>query len=472
MPVSIDQFRSAATKLGDDSTIDLRTDQQGVATSKWQRFKVWVGDFVSKDATVAERQKQTVRTFLASVKASYGQDLADIASDQVYDNLKGGPLTGKLIRTTLAAIEERGGQHWLQNERLIREFAHTVMPPSEKSAPSLSSVVNPITEAIVNEAVSKGLSQKDAAEFLQRYTTGSSQIGVGFTMPRVSHAIEVALRKAMVVRDQQGVVQGRYRRLDPQEAREIAKQAVRQTILSSVNQRMGSNYLKQHPFQAAFDKKCEQMGLSAYLKHMDLGPVEETFTFAMQDAKGVVGTDKMPDMVDKVLTRYFTRQREKLDQIEALKLPEGNAKDQLIAESLGTRSRMSPDYFVQLQKTATQFAQLKTQLDKTSDLDGQIALATEMGRSLLKAAQEAGVEGADDVMRFMSQAFLIYASKAPKQDVEALVSWVGSDNGQQVAERMADYLTDPEAFGDASLQQVGSLFLRATTVVDTLSKQL
>ncbi|MEZ5582388.1 MAG: hypothetical protein R3F37_06130, partial [Candidatus Competibacteraceae bacterium] len=417
MPISIDQFRSAATKLGDDSTINLRTDQKGVATSKWQRFQVWVGDLISKDATVEKRQKQTVRTFLKSVRASYGDDLADIASDQVYAKLKGGPLTGKIIRDTLAVIEERGGQHWLQNERLIREFAHTVMPPSEQSAPSLSSVVNPITEAIINEAVSKGLSQKDASEFLRRYTTGSSQVGVGFNMPSVSHAIEVALRKAMVVRDQQGVVQGRYCRLDPQEAREIAAQAARQKLLSTVNQRMGSAYLKQHPFQEAFDKKCEQMGLSAYRKHMDLDPVRETFTFAMQDAKGVVSADKMPEMVDKVLMRYFTCQQEKLAQIEALKLPDGKAKNQLIAESLGTRSRMSPDYFAQLQKTAAQVAQFKTQLEQTSDQKGQIALATEMGRFLVKSAQEAGIEGADDVMRFMSQAFLIYASKAPKQDV-------------------------------------------------------
>lgn len=464
MPISIDQFRSAAKELGDNSIMHLSTDKKSgatdVVTGKWKQFCASIVDVFSKEKTVANRHREVLRAFEASVRAHYGEKLADSISSQLITELKGRPLTGRDIRSTLASIEKHGGQHWLQNERLINQFAHTVLTPTQKSVPSLSSVVNPITESIVNEALNKGLSQQDGSGFLLKYTTSSSQAGVGFSMPDVSKAIEYALRKAMIVTDSQG--ESHYRRLAPDEARAIASQAARQTILSKVNMRMGANYLQQHPFQEAFDKKCQQIGLSSYRNHMLPDEVKNAFFMKLQDKADIVSMDDMPQFLDQVLTHYFNRQQKKLDQIAALKLPDGNAKGNLTADFMSTRSRISPEYLAQLGENSNQF---KNWPDQASSPKEQCDRIMKLIRDMLEAARtKAGVLFSDELGNFVSRAYLIYASKASKEDLEALTSWVNSGSNQQVQKHLMNIIY-PEPSGNEP-KEVASIEPQGVTSIE------
>ena len=469
MPISVDQFRSAAAQLGDDADINLRTDQKGVATGKWQRFKVWVGDLISGKDAVATRQRQVVISFLDSIRSNYGDQMANIASDRLRNGFQGGPLTGRAVHDALVTIENHGGQHWLKNERLTRDFAHTVYPARETNLPSVSSVVNPIAESLIDDAVQKGLPRNKAAEFFKRYTTASVQAGAGFDMPNVSHAIETALRDTAQVKDDNGRSTGRFRALDPIEARQIASDAAKTAILNSINLEMGGNYLEQHPFEGAFDQMCNERGLSNYRKHMDLPLVEETFSFALQAAKKVVATGEMPHEVDRVLARYFDRQEQKLEQIKAMNLPQGPAREHLIAQSLGVRSRMDRAYFGEVGKIGDRFEQLAKDVKKEPDSEKQTEFVMAFGKAILKTAETLKVEGADDISRFLDQAFAVFAATAGPEGVKALRSWVGSEAGRQVQEAMADHMMNPD---EQSLQQLGSLMYRTLQIVSVTGAEL
>lgn len=469
MPLSVDQFRNAATTLGDDANIKLRNDNSGVATGKWQRFKVWVADQFSSNEQVASRQQKVVTGFIKSIRATYGDQMANIASDQLYRDLQGGPLTGRAIHQTLATLENHGGQHWLHNERLTREFAHSVYPASVRDQPSLSSVVNPLAETLINEAVKQGLTRDKASEFLQRYTTDSTQAGVGFDMPDVSHAIETALKDAARNRGENGELLPGYRRLDPDEARQIATHAAKKAILNAINLELGGNFIANNRFEQAFDKMCELRGLGAYRHLMDVPLVRETFNFAMQAADGVVSKEQLPKTLDAVLTRYFDRQQEKLDAIAEQKLDNGPAKQRLIDKSLGVRSRMDQAYFDEAAKLGAQFGKMADDLKNEDNPARREELALQFGQAILDAAQRLHIEGGDDIARFLDQAFSMFAAKADPNAVNAASRWADGDAGRALTDAMVEHMMNPE---DETRQQIGGLMTRTLQIMSNVGAEL
>ena len=131
MAISVNDFRVAAQQLGDNANLRLKEDGSGIATSGWERFKVAFFDLFRSADNIAAKQTETVKTFLSAVRREQGPQMAEVAENHLesqLDGLRGVPLLGRAVGSTVEHLTERGGQNWLRNEQLVRQAAHFTGP--------------------------------------------------------------------------------------------------------------------------------------------------------------------------------------------------------------------------------------------------------------------------------------------------------------------------------------------------------
>lgn len=443
MAISVNDFRVAAQQLGDNANLRLKEDGSGIATSGWERFKVAFFDLFRSADNIAAKQTETVKTFLSAVRREQGPQMAEVAENHLesqLDGLRGVPLLGRAVGSTVEHLTERGGQNWLRNEQLVRQAAHFT-GPSTPHMPTLSSIVNPVCEELVLQAQELGFPEERARQMLLNYTVGGSQFGnVAFEMPKISHAIENALREAAIVPSEDGAG---FRRLEPDEVVQIARDAAGAAIREEINMYFHGQFAEEHPFQEAFTHAATERGLEAHLPLLTDGRVLHQFaeleSFAVQGSKELLSPDKMQALRDQVIDKVLTRQQEKLDQIALLDLPEGPARTDMIDTCMSTRSRMDANYFTQVKTAADAMHDFAT---RVGDLppDQQRTAALELGKVLAQTFSTTGAEGGDDAGNFVALAFDLFAARSGPEGLDAIGRWMGNEQGSEVREGVMDLL--------------------------------
>jgi hypothetical protein len=415
--LSIDNFRTAATTLGGNEQIHLKTDKTGLAVGWCQRFKVTFGDTFRWKSTIAARQQEAVNTFLESIRREYGKDMGDIAAPFLRRVLAGGaPLTARVVQDTLAMLDGRGGQHWLKNEHLANQFSRTCLPPSRWDEPSLSSVLEPQLEEILSVCREKGMSPEQVEKYAKRYSTGG-MIGIG-PGGGISDRIADALRQEGTRPSPEGRT---YVPLGEPRAREVATRVVRETIVSEINQELTGSYLAAHPFAEAFAAKARERGMEGQVGLMPpLRKLDEIFHMAVANSPTVLSAAEMGALMDTALNAFFDRQQEKMENITRLGLPPGRAKDELTRLALGTRSRMDGAHF---DRIATVAGQLSDQLQAVANAPtpkARTEAALALGRTLSELNVAGGLQGADDVNLFLKMASAVFEARNGPEAMAAL----------------------------------------------------
>lgn len=451
MAISVNEFRSSAAQLGRDDAIKLQSDGKSLATTPWQRFTLAVKDLFTGRATLQARQEQAITEFKTALRREFGKELGDIATNYLQGVLRGGPLTRRAVETTLAMIEGRGGQHQTRNEVLIRSLSQKLVLGPRHTADrieaadrhgTLSGIVNQVAPRVLEAAERSGLSARALAGLRADCdTTGG--MGIDFrAVPHVSQAVEQALRDASIDGARSAEVGEKcFRALDPTQARQIATQAAEQALTTQVNLKLHSEYRADHPFAARLDEKLRAAGLQGHANQLDLHAMSELVTFAVQDADHVLSRDELAELTDRVIDRQISRIREKLEQIAALNLPYGPERNTLIAESLGTRSAMGPEYFRALTDAARDVADGLTRFGNAATREEGDAILVDTAGKLMTAIRAAGLEGADDMARFGTQAMALMLGRE-RQEGSNLLRATVNDVGRQAIFDQVEALLD------------------------------
>lgn len=445
MPITVNDFRVATQQLGDNANLRLKEDGSGIATSRWERFKVGFFDLFRSADSIATKQTETVRAFLDAVRREQGPNMANVAESHLETQLggvRGVPLLGRAVTSTTDHLTARGGQNWLHNEQLTRQVAHFAGTGTPQM-PTLSSIVNPVCEELVGQAQELGLPEDKARELLLKYTVGGFVSGF-VDMPDISHAIEVALRDAALVRGEGGAS---FRRLAPEEVVQIARDAAKAVILERINMYFHGQFVEAHPFQDDFTRVATERGLEAHLPVLtdrkNLHQFNELELFAVQNTKELLSPDKMQTLRDQVLDRIFTRQQEKLDQIDALDLPEGPAKEDMVNTCMSTRSRMDANYFVQVQTASEAIRAFAERVSGLSPEEQRTA-ALELGKVLAQTFTASGAEGGDDAGNFVNLAFDLFVARNGPEGLDVIDQWMSNPKTSEVREGIISLMIDSE----------------------------
>ena len=92
MAISVNDFRVAAQQLGDTATLRLKEDGTGIATSRWERFKVGFFDLFRSAESIATKKTETMQTFLAAVRREQGKNMTKLAETHLRDDFGGDAL--------------------------------------------------------------------------------------------------------------------------------------------------------------------------------------------------------------------------------------------------------------------------------------------------------------------------------------------------------------------------------------------
>ena len=458
MPITVNDFRVAVQQLGDNANLRLKEDGSGIATSRWERFKVGFFDLFRSADSIATKQTETVRAFLDAVRREQGPNMADVAESHLRTQLggvQGVPLLGRAVTSTTDHLTARGGQNWLHNERLTRQAAH-VAGTGAPQMPTLSSIVNPVCEELVAQAQEMGLPENKARELLLKYTVG---VVSGFVdMPDISHAIEVALRDAAKVQGEGGAS---FRRLEPEEVIQIARDAAKAQIRERINMYFHGKFAEVHPFQEDFARVATERGFEAHLpvlsRHENFRLFKELESFAIQNAKEILSPQKMQALRDQVLDRIFTRQQEKLDQIEALDLPEGPAKTDMVNTCMATRSRMDANYFAQVQTVAEKIGAFADRVAHLPPEEQRIA-AQELARQVMQAFKDSGAEGGDDLGNFIALAVDLLAARSGDERLDAIAHWMADPQASDLRAEFQDQMFSDDPSKSAVAGALNNVF--------------
>jgi hypothetical protein len=442
MTISVNDFRVAAQQLGDNANLRLKEDGSGIATSGWERFKVGFFDLFRSADSIAAKQTQTIRTFLDAVRREQGPNMANIAERHLQsqlDGVQGVPLLARAVSSTSEHLSARGGPHWVRNEQLTRQAAHFT-GPSTPQMPTLSGIVNPVCEELVAQAQELGYPEDKARELLLKYTVGLSQFGnAAFDMPKVSRAIENALRDAARVEGEQGVG---FRSLTPDQVTQIAGAAAREQICYEINGYFHELYISERPFADDFASYAEAHGMGEYLPIMTEGRTLHQFreleSFAIQNATEPLSPERMTELREQVFERIFTRQQEKLDQIGLLDLADGPARSDMLKTCLGSRARMDAHYFAQMQTAAEQIGQFAEQIAVSPSAQEQHEAALELGKVLAQSFTATGAQGGDDAGNFMVLAFDLFAARQGEAGLDRIADWMAQPQTEAVREGIID----------------------------------
>ena len=348
MAISVSDFRVSAGALGAGDEIHLKKNKQGVATDKWERFKISVSNFFSFKSTDVARQREAINTFLESIRQEYGRDLGQLARSSLQPALRDGrPLTARMVTETLALMEGRGGQHWLRNQQLIGELSGPSL--FRTASPPFSGVLQEVQGELMPDARAKRLPAKYVARLNEMYTPPERPLMTSTHTP--THRILTGeVRNRVQQEGQHGMG---YREIDPDTARTIAVQTTRDAMILTANGFQVEAYAETHgSFRDAFNAKARERGLEGVLPERIstqlMREVEENFTLLLSNQTQILTPEQVGVMREAALNSVFDRQREKLNNIEALHLPAGPARDQVIELALGTRKGMNAEYFARV----------------------------------------------------------------------------------------------------------------------------
>jgi hypothetical protein len=466
MSFTIGDFRASAARLGQGDEIKAKTDGSGLATSGWARFKLAVSEIFTGRATLQARQQDMITEFKGALRREYGDELANIANNNISRMIGTGPLTKQAVESTIAMMEARGGQHHMRNETMIRSMSQLVVMGPRSIAEgieagqrqgSLSQVLNEVAPDILEAARQNGLDPERLRALREQCdTTGGP--GLDFReVDGVSETIARKLREASVDRDRsQAMGEKVFRPLGREEALQIARDAAKEALLRNVNGGLQNQYQKAHPFADRLAERMQAAGLGDHIGLIDQHGTAELVSFAVQDADHVLSMDELATMTDRIIDRQIERMREKLDRIEALGLPEGRAKAEIVEQSLGTRSRMDANYFQAMDGASRELRGLLEAVAGAETPEEADRILLESAARLMKLMRDAGLEGSDDIVRFGIQTAALMLGRGEASGDVALRDLVADERNDAITERLGN-LADFSGGSEEAMERTSSV---------------
>lgn len=482
MSFTIGDFRASAARLGQGDEIKAKTDGSGLATSGWARFKLAVSEIFTGRATLQARQQDMITEFKGALRREYGAELANIANNNISRMIGTGPLTKQAVEQTIAMMEARGGQHHMRNETMIRSMSQlVVMGPrhlaegieSGQRNGSLSQVLNEVAPEILEAARRSGLDPERLRGLREQCdTTGGP--GLDFReVDGVSETIARKLREASVDRERsQALGEKVFRPLGREEALQIARDAAKEALLRSVNGGLQKQYQAEHPFADRLAAKMLDAGLGDHIGLIDQHGTAELVSFGVQDADHVLSMDELATMTDQVIDQQIVRMREKLDQIDALGLPDGPAKKEIVDQAIGTRSRMDANYFRAADVAAREFRDLLDRVAQAESPEEADRILLEGSVRMMQRMREAGLEGADDIVRFVTQTAALMLGRAAASGDDGLRAQISDERSEEITDRLSNLTDHGGRDGAEERTSAVMTLMRFVTYANGMSKEM
>jgi hypothetical protein len=443
-PIPISQFRSLATSLPGETPLYLKKDFASSSGSDGHPLVVTT-DAHPTSGGIDNAHEQARIKFFEAIRNEYGQALSSLASE----HLGGKPLTALAVRTTLELLDGRGGLHWLRNEHLVQEYTTPEYSADERGTGSFSSLIN---------AVKDDLLPRDAPLpprlVLQSRDTIANKLREASKVPLPSGGF-------------------RYVPLDPETARHLTRQAVRETIVQYFNGQAKKAYLANQPLSQVFEQRWElckkfqatsQSGLveprgalggflderQVTTDHFPLKPREAQaaleFLFAKRldlkvaNAPHVLTKDEVAFLLTFMLDQYFEETLEKLDQIDELSLRPSAAQDELIIACIRTPG---PIDFGLLSKTSRLITDTIQEMARAPESE-RLGIALRLGKILRDTLGAAGLDEPHRVNAFFEQAKVLYQAQEGPGAADTILRIANSPELRKARQMLAENVTNSD----------------------------
>lgn len=402
MPITLQNFHSAAQQLGNDTTLRLREDGSGVAVSGWQRFQVSVSDLFRSKNEINASKSLALSVFFDAIKRAQGGDMEVLAEQSFAESAS--LLTSRAVISTLDTLNKHGGPHWLTNEQAIAKITH---PTGEMLQDAITTVMD--------KAQQNGLTQKTCQALKSSYESGRRDSLVT--------AVANALRDAARIRDANGGIS--IRPLPATEVTGIAKQTVEKEISHKVNRALYDQFRAEQSVTPALDAAATDPNhndiadlLATPEARAALEKFENDF---VTGADGLLSLQALADMRQRRIDAVAAQQPEKLASLAELDLPDDDpAANHLIETCLVSPAPMGPAYFSALESAAKEIGDTFDTRQKQTP-GQQITAFLALGSSL--CAQIDACNAGEDAKTFIDLSVDLFVSRCPGVTLDAIMRW-------------------------------------------------
>lgn len=329
-------FSTAVANLGEQTTLRLKTDGSGLATTRWERFQVRFHDFLLRDKhEIALDKEKTHRVFLETVARELGAELTGVTVHEI--GWQAAKLKGKTVNDTALLLTQHGGENWLQNERLIRQVAYSDAENLTEK-PSLSKTTA-AAQIVVSLAAKQGLLAPGDVEQLNAYIVCAEKRGKqDLSLPLLSDRIASALRQTVSREAKDGVY---IDRLDADEATRIGGAMAREFMIGKINDLVFQHFEERFPLAGAVRPKLDTAALE-WLSGREQAVV--------RGSKQLLKPEDLRAMRGAFIDGYLKGQQEKK---AAIKVLEQGLPDNAVTHAFIKACAESP-YVARLREIATE----------------------------------------------------------------------------------------------------------------------
>lgn len=403
MPTNIDTFRGQfqqihLDQIRGDHSLRMREDGQGIATTKWERFKVGFFDMFRSRNTIENMKLATTQNFVNALKEKH-YNTTDIPVDK--------PLSA---RTFKSVMKDFAGTELKYNTTLKMLSDPTVNYGGNNFTENLKTAFKDL-QVMANNA---GVSSEDFNRFKTEWLDGGkSNIGTP----------EVRIFASRVSKELEDMYKGDKGKITGEDANKHCIDMAKREITEKFNMMLNRDFRKGKPNDDSIktaiaqrdQKMIAQMGSPVRVMQM----MSAADYFAQTPNDRVISPGDRMQVREASLKRFLDKAEAKMELVNKYVPDSFPKKEGLTNFVLRESTKVDEKFFTgALEFTKNLYGKLDI-LD-IRDLDKASALLTDLGAELNSAIQAAGIEGSDDLAAFTEIGKYLMAAQVGEETIQKL----------------------------------------------------